>query len=57
MEMEMTSRALSGQKDCDKISLGAFSWALAVRIDLALKPMAAAIAVVAVINALRSILF
>jgi hypothetical protein len=50
----MTSRALSGQKDCVEVSIGSFSWALAVRMELAPKPMAAA--VLAVINVLRFIL-
>jgi hypothetical protein len=54
MEIEMTSRALSDQKDCVEVSIGSFSSALAVRLELAPKPMAAA--VLAVINVLRFIL-
>jgi hypothetical protein len=50
----MTSRALSGQKDCAEVSISSFSWALPVRIELAPKPMAAA-AVVVVRNVLRFI--
>src|SRR5882762_6038671 len=55
MEIEMTSRALSGQKDCVGAFISSFSWALAVRIELTPKPTAAT-ALLAVINALRFIL-
>ena len=49
----MTSRALSGQKDGVEVSIGSLSWALAARMELAPKPIAAA--VLAGINVLRSI--
>jgi hypothetical protein len=53
MEIEMTSRALLGQKDCVEVSRGFFSWALALGMELAPNPMAAA--VLAEINDLRFI--
>src|SRR6476620_6426633 len=43
MEIEMTSRALSGQKDGVEVSIGSFSWALAARMELAPKPIEAAV--------------
>ena len=39
----MTSRALSGQKDGVEVSIGSFSWALAARMELAPKPIEAAV--------------
>ncbi len=50
----MTSHALSGQKDCVEVSIDSLSSASPVRIELAPKPMAAAVLVV--INVLRFIL-
>jgi hypothetical protein len=53
MEMEMTSRALSGQKGSVGVGLGAFAWARVVKMGLLARPTAAALVVV--INVLRFI--
>jgi hypothetical protein len=53
MEIEMTSRVFSGHKTWDDFDAAvvSLSWALAVRVDLAPQPIAAAVA--AVRNVLR----
>jgi len=55
MEIEMTSRALSGQKTWDDFDddIASFPWLRKVTSELAPKPMAAALVVV--INVLRFI--